>query len=94
MKRGTRVNESKFISWLGRIASIIAILMYVSYIAQIYNNLHGNYAAPLQPFVAGVNCTLWSIYAYFKKDRDWPVFWANFPGVFFSFATFLTCFPW
>lgn len=64
------MNESKFISWLGRIASIIAILMYVSYIAQIYNNLHGNYAAPLQPFVAGVNCTLWSIYAYFKKDRD------------------------
>ena len=88
------MNESKFISWLGRIASIIAILMYVSYIAQIYNNLHGNYAAPLQPFVAGVNCTLWSIYAYFKKDRDWPVFWANFPEVFFSFATFLTCFPW
>ena len=61
------MNESKFISWLGRIASIIAILMYVSYIAQIYNNLHGNYAAPLQPFVAGVNCTLWSIYAYFKN---------------------------
>ena len=94
MKRGTRMNESKFISWLGRIASIIAILMYVSYIAQIYNNLHGNYAAPLQPFVAGVNCTLWSIYAYFKKDRDWPVFWANFPRVFFSFATFLTSFAW
>ena len=46
------MNESKFISWLGRIASVIAILMYVSYIAQIYNNLHGNYAAPLQPFVA------------------------------------------
>ena len=38
------MNESKFISWLGRIASVIAILMYVSYIAQIYNNLHGNYA--------------------------------------------------
>ena len=41
------MNESKFISWLGRIASVIAILMYVSYIAQIINNLHGNYAAPL-----------------------------------------------
>lgn len=88
------MNESKFINWLGRIASIIAILMYVSYIAQIINNLHGHYAAPLQPFVAGVNCTLWSIYAYFKKDRDWPVFWANFPGIFFSFITFLTCFHW
>ena len=85
-------DAEKFISWLGRFASVIAILMYVSYIAQIINNLHGQYAAPLQPFVAGVNCSLWSIYAYFKKDRDWPVFWANFPGVFFSFATFITCF--
>lgn len=85
-------DSEKFISWLGRFASVIAILMYVSYIAQIVNNLHGQYGAPLQPFVAGVNCSLWSIYAYFKKDRDWPVFWANFPGVFFSFATFITCF--
>ena len=85
-------DSEKFISWLGRFASVIAILMYVSYIAQIINNLHGQYGAPLQPFVAGVNCSLWSIYAYFKKDRDWPVFWANFPGVFFSFATFITCF--
>ena len=85
-------DSEKFISWLGRFASVIAILMYVSYIAQIINNLHGQYGAPLQPFVAGVNGSLWSIYAYFKKDRDWPVFWANFPGVFFSFATFITCF--
>lgn len=88
------MEEKKFILWLGRIASVIAILMYVSYIAQIYNNLRGQYAAPLQPFVAGVNCTLWSIYAYFKQDRDWFVFWANFPGIFFSFATFATCFAW
>ncbi|MBB1128675.1 hypothetical protein [Limosilactobacillus balticus] len=88
------MDEKKFIVWLGRIASVIAVLMYISYIAQIYNNLHGHYAAPLQPFVAGINCTLWSIYAYFKTNRDWPVFWVSFPGIFFSFATFLTCFPW
>ena len=28
-------DSEKFISWLGRFASVIAILMYVSYIAQI-----------------------------------------------------------
>lgn len=83
-------DEYKLISWLGKFASIVAILMYVSYITQIYNNLHGNYGAPLQPLVAGFNCALWSIYAYFKKHRDWSVFWANFPGIFFSLATFLT----
>lgn len=85
------ITSEKFISWLGRFASVIAIL---SYIAQIINNLHGQYGSPVQPFVAGINCTLWSIYAYFKEDRDWPVFWANFPGIFFSFATCLTSFTW
>ena len=84
--------EKTFILWLGRIASVIAVLMYVSYIAQIQKNLAGVKAAPLQPFVAGVNCTLWSVYAFFKRDRDWFVFWANFPGIFFSFVTFATCF--
>lgn len=88
------ITSEKFISWLGRFASVIAILMYISYIAQIINNLHGQYGSPVQPFVAGINCTLWSIYAYFKEDRDWPVFCANFPGIFFSFATCLTSFAW
>ena len=48
--------SEKFISWLGRFASVIAILMYISYIAQIINNLHGQYGSPVQPFVAGINC--------------------------------------
>lgn len=84
------MRESKFIRILSIVASVIAVCMYVSYIPQIANNLHGAYCAPLQPFVAGVNCTLWSIYAFFKKDRDWAVFTANFPGIFFAFITFFT----
>ncbi|MDO4903199.1 MAG: SemiSWEET family transporter [Limosilactobacillus sp.] len=84
------MNESKFIRVLSIVASIIAVCMYVSYIPQIQNNLNGAYCAPLQPFVAGVNCTLWSIYAYFKKERDWAIFVANFPGVIFGFITFFT----
>lgn len=82
--------EKKFIRVLSVVASVIAVCMYVSYIPQIANNLHGAYCAPLQPFVAGVNCTLWSIYAFFKNERDWPVFIANFPGIFFAFITFFT----
>lgn len=64
------MKETKFIRVLSVIASVIAVCMYVSYIPQIINNLHGAYCAPLQPFVAGLNCTLWSIYAWFKSERD------------------------
>lgn len=84
------MKETKFIRILSVIASVIAVCMYVSYIPQIINNLHGAYCAPLQPFVAGLNCTLWSIYAWFKSERDWAVFVANFPGIFFGFITFFT----
>lgn len=58
--------ETKFIDILSKVATVVAILMYVSYISQIKNNLAGNYGAPLQPLVAALNCTLWCIYAYFK----------------------------
>lgn len=85
------IQETKFINILSKVATVVAILMYVSYISQIKNNLAGNYGAPLQPLVAALNCTLWCIYAYFKQQRDWPVFWANFPGIIFGLITFITC---
>ncbi|WP_057744607.1 SemiSWEET family transporter [Liquorilactobacillus capillatus] len=82
--------EARFIQILGRVATVLAVLMYVSYIPQIMNNLQGNYGNPIQPLVAALNCTFWCVYAYFKMNRDWPVFWANFPGIFFGLITFIT----
>ncbi|KRL40908.1 hypothetical protein [Liquorilactobacillus nagelii] len=82
--------ESKFILILSRVATVLAVLMYISYIPQIMNNLQGDYGNPIQPLVAAINCSFWSIYAYFKINRDWPVFWANIPGVFFGLAAFIT----
>lgn len=82
--------ERNWIRALGVLSSIVCVLMYVSYIPQLINNLHGNYGTPIQPFFAGVNCTMWAVYAFFKRDRDWAVFFANVPGIFFGFATFLT----
>lgn len=82
--------DSKAILMLGRIGSVLSVIMYVSYIPQIMNNLNGNYGSPIQPLVAGINCTIWVIYSYFKSQRDWPIFIANLPGVFLGFITFYT----
>ena len=84
------MKETKFIRVLSVIASVIAVCMYVSYIPQIINNLHGAYCAPLQPFVAGLNCTLLSIYACFKSVGDLAVFVGNLPWIFFWFITVFT----
>ncbi len=82
--------EKKEIQVLGRVASVMSILMYISYIPQIINNLAGNYGSPIQPFVAMINCLFWTIYGLFKKQKDWPIVFANVPGIILGAITFVT----
>lgn len=82
--------DSKTILFIGRVGSVLSVLMYISYIPQIMNNLHGNYGNPIQPLVAAINCLIWCLYAFLPKKKDWPLFVANFPGIIFGLATFLT----
>lgn len=80
------MNE-KIVKALG---SVAAIVMYVSYIPQIIGNLHGNRGDYIQPLAAAINCILWVGYGLLKKERDWPIAIANFPGVIFGLMAFLT----
>lgn len=77
---------------LGYVASIMSVVMYVSYIAQIYNNLHGVKGNFLQPLAACVNCILWTIYAFKSKPRNIPLLIANVPGIFLATITVATSF--
>ena len=83
------MNE-KIVKALGSVASVAAIVMYVSYIPQIIGNLHGNRGDYIQPLAAAINCILWVGYGLLKKERDWPIAIANFPGVIFGLMAFLT----
>ena len=83
------MNE-KIVKALGSVAAVAAIVMYVSYIPQIIGNLHGNRGDYIQPLAAAINCILWVGYGILKKERDWPIAIANFPGVIFGLMAFLT----
>ena len=83
------MNE-KIVKALGSVAAVAAIVMYVSYIPQIIGNLHGNRGDYIQPLAAAINCILWVGYGLLKKERDWPMAIANFPGVIFGLMAFLT----
>ena len=80
----------KFLNILGWIATGTAMLMYVSYIPQIASNLQGMKGDFLQPFVAGINCTLWVGYGFLKSKKDWPIIVANIPGIVFGFTAAFT----
>lgn len=75
---------------IGRIASMLAVIMYVSYITQIANNLDGHPGSPWQPLAAFFNCVMWTLYGALKPKKDWPIIVANVPGIFLGAAAFLT----
>ena len=63
----------KQVTTLGWVATFMSVMMYVSYIPQILNNLAGQKGNFIQPAVAAVNCTLWVIYGLCKEKRDMPL---------------------
>ena len=82
--------DTRVVDVIGRIASALAVIMYVSYITQIANNLDGHPGSPWQPLAAFFNCVMWTLYGALKQKKDWPIIVANVPGIFLGFAAFLT----
>ncbi len=82
--------DENFFNRLGHIGSILSVMMYVSYIPQIANNLAGNKGSFIQPLVAMINCIVWFLYGAFKKERDIPIIIANAPGILFGFVAAIT----
>lgn len=76
--------------YVSRLATIFSILMYISYIPQIINNVGGVKGNPLQPLCAALNSILWVSYGLLKQKKDWPVIIANLPGIILGLITFMT----
>ncbi|WP_323089229.1 SemiSWEET family transporter [Allobaculum sp. JKK-2023] len=89
--KGIRMTDDH-VKKLGYVASVMSVVMYVSYIAQIYNNLHGVKGNFLQPLAACLNCILWTIYAFKSKPKNIPLLIANLPGILLAAITVATSF--
>lgn len=81
-------NLPEYIKIVGWIGTFTACCMYVFYIPQIWDNLHGHVTQPWQPAAASINCVLWVWYGV--KVKDWPVAAANAPGIVFGLIAFFT----
>ena len=85
--------NKKVLHAIAVIASVMSVLMYVSYIPQIYGNLHGEKGNQTQPLVARINCIFWTIHGLYGDDgetRDKSIIFANVPGIIFGFFAFIT----
>ena len=82
--------KEKTIKFLGTLGTVIAIIMFVALLEIAWANLKGGSHIFIQPMMVTINCSVWSIYAYLKKEQF--VFWANFPGVLLGIFTVITAF--
>lgn len=82
--------RKRFVKGIGDTASIMSVAMYVSYIPQIIGNLGGAKGNPVQPLVAMINCIVWTAYGLLQKEKDWPIIFANVPGIIFAGIAFTT----
>lgn len=86
------MGDSKKTYVIGWMATIMAIIMYISFIDLIRLNLSGHKGSVIQPAATVMNCLLWIAYAVSKPKKDWPIIVANLPGVGLGAAAFLTAF--
>lgn len=80
--------DQKIIEKIGWTASIIAILMWFSFIDQIRLNLAGNKGSIVMPIVVTINCILWTLFGLGK--RNWQIVAANVLGIFIGIITAIT----
>lgn len=53
---------------IGSIASILAIIMFISLIEVLTSNIQGKSNIFIQPLATAFNGFFWSLYAYIRKD--------------------------
>jgi len=54
---------------IGSIASLLAVIMFISLIEVFISNIQGTSHIFIQPLATAFNGFFWSLYAYSRKDR-------------------------
>ena len=80
----------KIVERIGWFASVMAVVMYFSYIDQIRLNLGGHPGSVILPIITFINCSAWTAYGFLMEKRAWPIIVANVPGIFLGIITAIT----
>lgn len=79
--------KSEVVGWM---ASLAAIVMFVTFVDQIRLNIEGQPGSMFLPLATAVNCGMWVLYAVLKQKTDWPIVVCNALGVLMGLLTFAT----
>lgn len=84
------LDREKWVQIVGWFASLMALLMFASYLDQIRLNLSGQKGSIILPVATVVNCSAWVVYALLKEKKDWPIFLCNSVGGVIAAVTVVT----
>lgn len=82
--------DQKTVGKIGWVASIMAILMYASYLDQIRLNISGHPGSVMLPIITVINCSFWVTYGTLLEKKNWPIIACNLPGIFLGAITAIT----
>ena len=93
--------NQKIVNRIGWAASLFPVLMLVGITDQILLNMQGKTGSLLSPFLAIINCMMWTVYGFFKTDRDWKIVIPNAGGIVLGCALLVSgiyckmgCYPY
>lgn len=84
--------QTKLVIVLGWVGVVLASLMYLSLIDQIYLNLDGRKGSWMLPLVGTFSSTIWTLYGFMKAPRDYPIMVCNVLGIPLTSAALITTF--
>jgi len=82
--------KSKIVNDIGWLASLMATIMFGSYIDQIRLNLAGKPGSIVLPIATILNCVFWFFYAVLRDKKDWPLVICNIVGIIVGAVTLIT----
>lgn len=83
-----KLKDNEKVIWL--IASILAIIMFVSLIEVFTSNINGDSKIFIQPIATAFNGFFWSLYSYGRKD--WFLLVPNILACVLGIATAISAF--
>lgn len=86
------MSNERLVNHIGWFASLMAMLMFSSYIDQIRLNIAGQTGSVLIPAATILNCVSWLLYGVLKPKKDWPIIACNILGITVATITLVTAF--
>lgn len=82
--------NQKLVEAVGMFGMVMALVMFIAMFDQIILNWNGKPGSVWMPLALTINCIAWTVYGFFKSERDLKIVIPNAVGIIMGAVTTLT----